>query len=205
MKNNFSVDIEIPKYLTWIWRHKLLLIISIVSLVYAISYWLYTPQLNSNPVQHIAIRGQFPYNKGLKLALQVSFSSKNPTCKQMAMAFFIFPAAKVDRSVELDVPVNQMAEDRYEAELNIDHFLPGFCEWEYAGMSYQFLGDRQSDTNQHALGPIPIKANRSTLACEYSNIPKTNLTHVYCRKAVPPFLDKAIQPTTELNFLWKKD
>ena len=206
MKNSSTNNQKISQYLFWLWQHKLLMTVAIGSLAYVISYWLFRPQINPNPSQHFVISGHFPYSKGLTLALQVSFNSRNPSCKQIARAFFIFPAAEVNRSIELDVAVKRTAENHYEAELNADHFMPGFCEWEYGGMSYQILGDKQSDTNQHALGPVPHKANRSTLVCEYSSIPKTNRLHVYCRKATPPYFDiDKRQPSVELNFLWKED
>ena len=187
-----------------LWNHKLLIVIVLVSMAYAISYRVLKPQDNPNPSKHFLIRGQFPYSKGLTLTLQMSFNSSNPSCRLMARAFAIFPTAEANRSIQLELPVRQMAEDRYEAEMNIDHFTPGFCKWEYGGMSYQILGNNESDTNQHALGSFPHRAKSATLLCEYSNIPRTIRSHVYCRKFIPMNIEMDKHPSAELNFLWKE-
>jgi len=189
-------------------RHKLITAVSVLGLLIYGYSWLVSPHVNSVPRQKVVIRGQFPFNKGLNLSLQASFYSRNPSCKQTAQVFLVVPAASgIDASIDLDVPVIRENGEGYLAEINIDHFQPGFCDWQFGGMAYQFSGGKLSRPGLlHALGPFPLENRSITFSCEYHTISKPNLLTVSCGlpRRLLNDIDKT-NNTAELNFAWKED
>jgi len=187
-------------------RHKAITVLCVLGLfVYGYS-WVVSPHVNSAPTQKVVISGQFPFSKGLDLSLQASFYSRNPTCKRTPQVFLIIPAASdINREIDLDLPVKRGDGDRYTAELNLDHFSPGFCDWQYGRMSYQFSGGRLSRAGlSHALGPFPTRDRRMTYNCEYHTISKPVFLTVSC--GLPLRLPNDISKTSdtaELDFTWK--
>jgi len=167
--------------------------------------WLVSPHVNSAPTKKVVIRGQFPFSEGLDLSLRVIFFSKNPSCQQTPMVFLVIPAASdTDRKIRFDIPVKRGDGDRYTAELNLDHFSPGFCEWQYGGMSYQFLGGKLTRPGpSFGVGPFPTRDRRMTYRCQYRTISKPAFLTVICDELLRlPVGAGDSEKTAELNFTW---
>lgn len=187
-------------------RHKVITVLCVLGLLVYGYDWVVSPHVNSAPKQKVVISGQFPFSKGLELSLRASFYSRDPTCKQTPRVFLIIPAAsEIDRKIHIDIPIKRGDGDRYSAEVSIDHFPPGFCDWQYGGMSYQLSGGQQSGAGLFsAIGPFPNLYRRMTYTCEYHTISKTDRLTVSC--GLPLRLPNDISKTgdtAELNFTWK--
>lgn len=207
----FSPAVMVQKAFALASQHRMLTALVMICSLYFGFHALVDPKINTAPSQKITISGQFPFDKGLGLALKVHFYSRNPSCKQMARAFFIFPATEVDRSADIDVPVKRLGANQYFAEVAFDQLSPGFCDWEYGGMSYQILGGRHPNGKQlenslnSALGQIPRRIRRATFLCEYSQIPKTDRLYVWCGVSEESSAQESayLDNSSELNFVLK--
>ena len=95
--------------------------------------------------------------------------------------------------------------DRYTTELNLDHFSPGYCDWQYRGMSYQFLGGKLSRPGlSHALGQFPAQDQRMSFRCDYSKFSNKDDVVVHCADLPPAYLPNNIdtRKNAEINFIW---
>lgn len=196
--------LAIPRHpvLAWIFRHPFLTIILVGVVLYQPYSWLMGPSLNSQPTQKIVIRGSFPFSKGFDLVLDASYTSKNPTCRQMARTLLIFPAAEVNRNIDVPVPVQREGEDRYRAEVVLDYVSPGFCEWKFSGMGYRVTGNKQSDTGVSGLGDIPHRANNAEMVCRYRQVLKFDRLIVACDRKIKPN-DDSLKGETRFDFIWE--
>jgi hypothetical protein len=192
-------------------RHWVITTIIILGLLFVGYRWLMSPHINPDPKQKILIRGQFPFSQGLDLKLHVTYQSRNPICKQTVRVFWIIPATstKVDRLSALYLPTRREGEDRYSAEVMLDHFFPGLCDWQYGGMGYGFSGGKIGPSSiTHGMSPFPVQKKTLTYVCGYqvvsnSSITTPSITVVSCDF---PVMTKDATPTgsnAELNFIWK--
>ena len=197
-------------------RHWVVTLILVLGLVYFGYQWLMSPHINSDPKRKILIRGQFPFSQGLDLRLHVTYQSRNPICKQTVRVFWIIPATstKVDSLSAFYIPIRHESEDRYSAEVIVDHFLPGFCDWQYGGMAYGFAGGKigpsASSVTSSMGGPFPVRKKTLTYVCGYQvvsnsrTVGPTSTTYVTCDF---PVMTEDTSPTgsnAELNFIWKE-
>ena len=172
-------------------------------LAYMLYGWLMNPKINDHPTQKVVIHGQFPFDKGLALGFKVDFRSRNPTCKQMARVFLIIPATEVNRSTYSHVPVRRVGQNQYETEVYLDYILPGFCEWEYAGMSYNISEEGLPSDAYSGLGGIPRLIKDASFSCKRIKVLKREISTFHCRESRgPSVMDDVLRPA-EFNFVWE--
>lgn len=168
---------------------------------------MYDLEINKSPARVIHLQGQFPYEKGLTLAFNVDYSSSNPACKRMAKLLYFIPVAEVSRRVNVDIPVKKISATEYKAEVVLDRYSPGYCDWKYAGVGYQISGGKQTYWSGYsALGKIPESIGSVSLNCKYrsylSDKSKNKYeTYLSCDEPDHINIGNASLKTTELNFL----
>ena len=191
-------------------RYWVVTLILVLGLVYFGYQWLISPHINSDPKRKILIRGQFPFSQGLDLKLDINFRSRNPACKHTGRAFLIFPTAEVDRRSRQIISVKREDGDHYSAEVTLDYFLPGFCDWQHDGMGYGFSGGKIGPSSMmDGMGPFPDRKKTLTYVCGYQvvsnsrTVGPTSTTYVTCD--FPAMTKDTISTgsNAELNFIWK--
>lgn len=195
----------------WAWRHKLLVVIGVfVSLGFA-HYLLTRPTDNPQPQKKIVVRGSFPYDRGWDLRIEASYYSKNPTCKQTARAFFIFPQAEVSREAWRTIPVIREGDSRYRFEFFEDAVSPGFCEWSMRFVNYRIYSAGKEIQGGAILG-FPGRFNVIRYGC--SNITSTYFrspdrtpiaeTGVACYEGDNHWKDPS-QSDALIDFIWEEN
>lgn len=187
----------------WILRHKLLVAIGVfVSLGFA-HYLLTRPTDNPQPQKKIVVRGSFPYDRRWDLRIETSYYSKNPTCRQTARAFFIFPQAEVSREAWRTIPVIQEGGDRYRFEFYEDALYPGFCEWTLRFVNYRIDSERKEIQGGAMLG-FPSTFNTIRYSCSGVKMPRTNEIKVACYEGNDHWQDASRQDSL-VNFIWEEN
>jgi hypothetical protein len=126
---------------SWVMRHKLLTLASLFVLAGLVHYLVTRPVDNPQPQKKQIVQGVFPYDKGWELRIEASYYSNNPTCKQTARAFFIFPQAEVSREAWRTIPVVREEGNRYRFEFYEDAIDPGFCDWRLQFVYYRIFSN----------------------------------------------------------------
>jgi hypothetical protein len=163
---------------------------------------IYSPWTNPSPTQVYQIYGAFPYSKGYDLDLRATYVSSNPWCKKTLRAFFFFEAAKVNRSVDVDLDVMRKPGDEYMASIALDHFKPGLCGWQYAGLFYGFRGNRLSGSRYVALGPVSVSDDHAELICREKVIRHGGGYYISCFPEVGGLTEDIPDGVKLFNFWW---
>ena len=185
----------------WVLRHKLLVAIGVfVSLGFA-HFWLTRPTDNPQPHKKIVVRGSFPYDRGWDLRIEASYYSKNPTCKQTARAFFIFPQAEVSREARRTIPVTREGGDGYRFEFYEDAISLGFCEWTLRFVNFRVLSKGKEIDGSTILG-FPRPFNTFRYSCSMSSI-RRDVGGVTCYEGDNRWNDPSRQDVL-IDFLWEE-
>ena len=152
--------------LRWYWW----LLIGLGTL-YGVHSYITAPHDNPTPTKRIFVSGTFPYDKEWELQIYSTYYTKNPTCKQMARAFFFFPQAEVTRNAFRSTPVIRDEGTRYHFEVFEDAIRPGFCEW-----TLQFVHFRIMHESKEIAGSAMLGLNR-----------RYNVIRYACRKVVSTY------------------
>lgn len=103
------------------------------------------PELNPSPEKVIRIFGRAPKNLDFRFRAVWEVGKREQGC----VVDLPFWEGGGDRAHGLDIPIKRRGE-RYEAELVVDHYSPGHCEWHFtgAGITVERSGRLEdSDTN----------------------------------------------------------
>ena len=186
-------------------RKKMVVLIAFVLglvALYGAKEWLFSPNINPNPTQRIVMHGSFPFDNGFSLQLQVSFTSNNPTCRQVERAFLIFAAANVDRTIRFKTKIVKTGNSQYETDIYLDYVAPGFCDWQYSGMSYNISGGPITHGLYSALGDIPKKTKMAIFQCSDRYIKNIGITSFYCLIEQETPQSELLAPA-QIDFIWK--
>lgn len=191
-----------PKWRTALW------VIGTIAILYSAYQVVFSPHTNSNPTQRILLHGAFPFDKGLSVDFYAAFYSRNPTCRVLGRAFLLFPTAEVDRRTIVNIQTRQVAPNKYEAEVFLDHIKPGFCDWEYGGMGYRIHGGKFQSTAYQGLGLDLKKTKLAEFACkELKIVPpmiKPAFSSYYCGEKTIVASEETLS-SSELNFIWTEE
>lgn len=185
---------------SWVMRHKLLTF-AVAFLLAALLHYLVTrPVDNPQPQKKLLVQGSFPYDQGWDLRIEASYYSRNPTCRQTARAFFIFPQAEVAREAWRTVPVVREVGDRYRFEFHEDAMLPGFCDWQLQFVFYRIYKEGKKVQGGAILG-FPGRFNVIRYGC--SNVTMRNLSGVACYEGDNRWKDPA-RADHQIDFIWEE-
>lgn len=184
----------------WMMRHKLLTFAAVFLLAALTNYLVTRPEDNPQPKKKLLVQGSFPYEKGWDLRIKASYYSRNPTCRQTARAFFIFPQAEVTREAWRTVPVVREENNRYRFEFHEDALLPGFCDWQLQFVHYVVTKNGKEIQGGAILG-FPGRYNVIRYGC--STVTMRNLSGVACYEGD----DHWKHPTKtdyQIDFVWEE-
>ncbi|MDO8341042.1 MAG: hypothetical protein Q7T59_03640, partial [Candidatus Woesebacteria bacterium] len=134
------------------------------------------------------------------LKIEASYYSRNPTCRQTARAFFIFPQAEVSREAWRTVPVLREVGNRYRFEFYEDAVLPGFCDWRLQFVFYRIYKEGKSIQGGAILG-FPNRYNVIRYGCE--SVSMRNLSGVACYEGDNHRKDPA-RTDAQIDFIWEE-
>ncbi|WP_447734851.1 hypothetical protein [Aeromonas veronii] len=119
------------------------------------------PEINPNPTELFTIHGEFPFDKGYKLAVSTDYESSNPECRGTAYVFGIIPAATHDRLRDIDTEVIRDKDNpnNFTAKIYKDHYLPGHCGWKMID-AYYFIVKAGSPLDKRLLAD-PVRTYRA--------------------------------------------
>lgn len=186
----------------WITTHKLISILAVLVALGLGHYWLVHPADNPRPEKKLTVRGSFPYDKGWDLAIDVSYYSKNPICKQTARAFFIFPQAEEARGAWRSLPVIREGDKQYRFDFFEDAVLPGFCEWTLRFVNYTIY-EKGREIQGGAILGFPGRYNTIRYHCTGVKMPRTNEIRVGCFEGNDHWKDESRQDHM-VDFVWEE-
>ena len=195
---------------SWVMRHKLLTLVAIFLLAALAHYLVTRPMDNPKPQKRLLVQGSFPYDRGWDLKIEASYYSRNPTCKQTARAFFLFPQSEVSREAWRTVPVVRQQGNRYRFEFFEDAVLQGFCDWQLRFLNYSIFHDGREIQGEAILG-FPSRDDRIRYDCKsvsstYFKAPdRTPVieTGVVCRDRDRHQKDPA-RSDYQIDFVWEE-
>jgi hypothetical protein len=164
---------------SWMKRHKLLTFAAVFLLAALVHFLVARPVNNPQPQKKLLVQGSFPYDRGWELKIEASYYSSNPTCRQTARAFFIFPQAEVTREAWRTVSVMRDGGNRYRFEFYEDAVLPGFCDWQLRFINYVIAHDSKEIQGGAILG-FPGRFNVIRYSCSNVRMPNSELVLVGC-------------------------
>jgi hypothetical protein len=196
---------------SWAMRHKLIAFAAIFLLAALVHYLVTRPTDNPQPQKKIMVRGSFPYQRGWDLRIEASYYSKNPTCKQTARAFLIFPQAEVSREAWRTIPVIREGDSRYRFEFFEDAVSPGFCEWSLRFVNYRIYSAGKEVQGGAILG-FPGRFNVIRYGCSnitstfYRSPNRTPITEtgVACYEGDNHWKDPS-QSDAFIDFIWEEN
>lgn len=195
---------------SWVMRHKLLTLVGVFLLAALAHYLVTRPVDNPQPQKKLVVQGSFPYDREWELRIEASYYSRNPTCRQTARAFFIFPQTDVTREAWRTVPVVREAGNRYRFEFYEDTVLPGFCDWQLRFVNYVITKNRKEIQGGAILG-VPgrfnvIRYGCSNLTSTYYRSPDRTPVHetgVTCYEGDNHWKDPA-RTDHQIDFIWEE-
>lgn len=204
-KSSNAVDSALgaPTPRHWIWRHKLIVAVGIVLSLGFGHYLVMRSVDNPNPQKKVVVRGSFPYDRGWDLRIDISYYTKNPTCKQTANAFFIFPQAEVARGAWRSAEVTREGDNQYRFEFYEDALSPGFCEWALRFVNYRIYSDGKEIQGGAMLG-FPSNFNTIRYTCSGVKMPRTNETKVACFEGNDRRRNE-LQSDNLIDFIWERN
>lgn len=152
----------------WVVRHKLLSVVVVFLLAALVHYLSVRPIDNPQPKKSMFVQGSFPYDKGWDLKIMLSYYSRNPTCRQTARVFFLFPQAEVSRQAWRTVPVIRQEGNRYRFEFYEDALRPGVCDWQLRFVNYVITQGGREIMSKGILG-FPSHYNTIRYSCTNSS------------------------------------
>lgn len=185
---------------SWVMRHKLLTFAAAFLLAALVHYLVTRPVDNPQPQKKLLVQGGFPYDKGWDLRIETSYYSRNPTCRQTARAFFIFPQAEVSREAWRTVPVVREDGNHYRFEFFEDAMLPGFCDWQLQFAFYRIYKEGESVQGGAILG-FPNRYNVIRYGCE--SVSMRNLSGIACYEGDNHWKDPA-RTDHQIDFIWEE-
>lgn len=188
-----------PRHRSWVMRHKLLSFAAVFLLAALVHYLVTRPVDNPQPQKKLLVQGSFPYDKDWELRIEASYYSRNPTCRQTARAFFIFPQAEVTREAWRTVPVVREGGSRYRFEFFGDAVLPGFCDWDLRFVNYIISKDGKEIQGGAILG-FPSRFNVIRYGC--SNV-RGDPNRYACLEGDNRWKDPA-RTDHQIDFIWEE-
>lgn len=133
----------------------------------------YEPTRNYNSQEIYTIKGEFPFDKGYNLQLDVDYITSNDECSDHSLNPLFNPSPiRVTHPLE----VVQTGENTFVASFAKDYYAPGDCKWRYAGVGYNISGGKHNlpTGGMSGLGGFPVDDGRTELLCDvsYSDIIK---------------------------------
>lgn len=196
---------------SWLMRHWLLSLAGLFLVAGLFHYLIMHPVDNPRPQKRQIVQGSFPYDKGWELRIEASYYSNNPTCKQTARAFFLFPQAEVSREAWRTIPVVREEGNRYRFEFYEDAMQSGFCDWRLRFVNY-VIQERGKEIQGGAILGFPSSYNVIRYDCvnvksTYYKAPDRTPVEkvgVSCLERDNHWKDPA-RTDNQIDFVWKEN
>ena len=109
---------------------------------------IYEPPLNQTPVQILRVTGSI--DPSLRLTLKVIYTTNVSWCRRTLNWLDV---ADADRFKLAEYRI-QAANNRYEVQIHLDRYQPGYCKW--AAQSLAYSVEKENVTQVTPLPPTPV-------------------------------------------------